>query len=90
MSDQGYEFDHFGFPACEAVSRPARFPLRQTQVRVVANFRTTDPVTRTRRCSICHEWKPLTEFHRNRADRVMGRMHQCKVCNGKRQSARAA
>ena len=33
-----------------------------------------------KRCSMCKQWKPLEEFHRNRA-RKDGRQHACKPCN---------
>lgn len=33
-----------------------------------------------KQCSHCREWKPLTEFHRNRG-RPDGRQHYCRVCN---------
>ena len=33
-----------------------------------------------KRCSACKQWKPLTEFHRNRTRRD-GRQNMCKPCN---------
>jgi hypothetical protein len=33
-----------------------------------------------KRCSMCKQWFPLEEFHRNRARRD-GRQHACKTCN---------
>jgi hypothetical protein len=33
-----------------------------------------------KRCSMCHEWKPLEDFHRNRRRRD-GRQNMCKPCN---------
>ena len=33
-----------------------------------------------KRCSMCQQWKPLTEFHRNRSRRD-GRQNLCKPCN---------
>ena len=34
----------------------------------------------TKRCSMCHEWKPLSDFHRNRRRRD-GLQTACKPCN---------
>lgn len=33
-----------------------------------------------KRCTMCHQWKPLDEFHRNRS-RPDGRQNACKPCN---------
>jgi hypothetical protein len=33
-----------------------------------------------KRCSMCKQWKPLDEFHRNRSRRD-GRQNACKPCN---------
>jgi len=33
-----------------------------------------------KRCYMCQQWKPLTEFHRNRGSRD-GRQNRCRPCN---------
>lgn len=62
--------------------------LQTTQPKTVPRtWTTTDPAAGERRCCRCGAWKPLTDFHRDRAA-SFGRMHSCKSCWSERDQRR--
>jgi len=44
--------------------------------------------TPTRKCSYCKEVKPITEFHRNKTERIYQRNYRCKPCTNATQKTK--
>lgn len=85
MVDHRYPWGHFAYPAVANVVEAPFHESTTPQDRLLRPpdadlpFTATDPITRTRRCRVCHEWKAFEAFHRD-ANNTEGIVYTCKAC----------